>query len=127
VLPTKPVDNSVTKWLQTLWKAYETRRGIKLTINWTAFLKDNLEPPKTLGEAVDRLMAVLDDEHKLVIAAMPEDDLIALHFSLGTAIRNAFGLHDQDNLLVKSLGSFVHPDDVSMVIINALWKKLTQE
>lgn len=66
VLLTKPVDNSVTKWLQTLWTAYETRRGIKLTINWTAFLKNNLEPPKTLDGALYRLMAVLDDEHKLI-------------------------------------------------------------
>jgi len=95
-----------------------------LTINWTAFLKDSLETPKTLYEAVDRLMAVLDDEHKLIIAAMQEDALIELHFSLGTDIRNAFGLHGHDSQLLKSLGSFVHPDDVSMVIIHALWTKL---
>jgi len=55
---------------------------------------------------------------------MQEDDLINLHFSLGIEIRNAFGLHDQDSPLLKSLGLFVHPDDVSMVIINALWKKI---
>jgi len=95
-----------------------------LTINWTAFLKDNLESPKTVDEAVGRLMAVLDNEHKFIIAAMQEDDLIDLHFSLGTDIRNAFGLYDKNSPLLKSLGVFVHPDDVSMIIIGALWKRL---
>jgi len=95
-----------------------------LTINWTAFLKDSLEPPKTVDEAVDRLMTVLDDEHKLIVASMQEDELIDLHFSLGTDIRNSFGLHNENSPLLKSLGLFVHPDDASMVIINALWKKL---
>ena len=95
-----------------------------MTINWAAFLKDSLEPPKTLDEGVGRLISVLDDEHKLVIAAMQEDELIDLHFSLGTDIRNSFGLHNENSPLLKSLGLFVHPDDASMVIINALWKKL---
>ena len=98
-----------------------------MTINWTAFLKDSLEPPKTLDDALDRLMTVLDDEHKLFIADMLEDDLIDLHFSLGTDIRNSFGLHDQNSPLLKSLGLFVHPDDVAMVVIHSLWAKLTKE
>jgi len=95
-----------------------------LTINWTAFLKDSLEPPKTVDEAVTRLISVLDNEHKLIVASMQESDLINLHFSLGIEIRNAFGLHGQDSPLLKSLDYFVHPDDVSMVIINALWHSL---
>jgi len=97
-----------------------------LTINWTAFLKDNLESPKTVDEAVGRLMAVLDNEHKFIIAAMQEDDLIDLHFSLGTDIRNSFGLYNENSPLLKSVGLFVHPDDTSMVIIHALWEKLIQ-
>ena len=95
-----------------------------MTINWTAFLKDSLEPPKILDEGVGRLISVLDDEHKLVIAAMQEDELIDLHFSLGTDIRNAFRLHDQSSPLLKSLGVFIHPDDVSGVIITTLWERL---
>jgi len=96
-------------------------------MDWSNQIDNIIKVPKTVDEAVNRLISVLDNEHKLVIAAMQEEDLIDLHFSLGTVIRNAFGLHDQDNPLLKSLGYFVHPDDVSMVIINALWKKLTQE
>ena len=83
--------------------------------------------PSTVEEAVDRLMMVLNDEQMLTIATMQEDDLIDLHFSLGIEIRNAFELHGPDSLLVKSLGPFVHPDDVSMVIINALWKELYKQ
>jgi hypothetical protein len=80
--------------------------------------------PSTIEEAVDKLMMVLNDEQRLSISVMQENDLIDLHFSLGIEIRNAFELHDPDSLLVKSLGPFVHPDDVSTVIIHALWEKL---
>ena len=94
--------------------------------NWPEQLRNITQHPETVSDAVHRLISVLDNEHKQAIAMMQEDDLINLHFSLGIEIRNAFGLHDQDSPLLKSLGYFVHPDDVSMVIINALWKKLTQ-
>jgi len=93
-------------------------------MDWSNQLDNITKTPTTVDEAVDRLMIVLDDEHKQSIATMQEGDLINLHFSLGIEIRNAFGLHDQNNPLLKSLGYFVHPDDVSMVIIGALWKRL---
>ncbi len=96
-------------------------------MDWSNQLDSITKTPKTVDEAVDRLMIVLDDEHKQAIATMQENDLINLHFILGIEIRNAFGLHDQDSPLLKSLDHVAHPDDVSMVIINALWKKLTQE
>ncbi len=87
-------------------------------MDWSNQLADITKAPETVDEAVNRLICVLDDDHKQAIATMQEDDLINLHFSLGIEIRNAFGLHDQDSPLLKSLGLFVHPDDVSMVINN---------
>jgi len=60
-----------------------------LTINWTERLSRIIQPPETIDEAVAKLMSILNNEQKLIIATMPEDDLIDLHFSLGTAIRNA--------------------------------------
>jgi hypothetical protein len=51
--------------------------------------------------------------------------LINLHFSLGIAIRNAFGLHNADSKLLASSDIATHPDDVSGVIIKAFWDKLT--
>jgi hypothetical protein len=63
-------------------------------------------------------MMVLDGEQKITIATMQEEDLIALHFSLGMAIRNAFGLHKSDSKLLMSCG-VIHPDDASGVIIKS--------
>lgn len=48
--------------------------------------------PKTIAETVDRLLSTLSEKDKEAIKNMPKDDLISLHFSLGTYIRNAFGL-----------------------------------
>jgi hypothetical protein len=97
---------------------------VKLTTNWPTFLQDNFKLPETVDEAVDRLMMVLDDEQKIDIATLQEYDLIYLHFTLGLAIRNAFRLHHADSKLLASCNSAIHPDDVSEVIIKALWEQL---
>jgi hypothetical protein len=92
---------------------------------WPELIQKTIEPPKTISETVDRLITVLDDEHKIVIAAMKEEDLVNLHFSLGSAIRNAFGFWDPGSPLLISCNQ-VSPDDVSDQIIHELWKRLTQ-
>ena len=91
--------------------------------NWTTFLQDNFRLPETIAEAVERLMSVLEDEHKAALAIMQEKDLIDLHFSLGMAIRNAFDLHVSWSKLLASCG-VVNPDDASGVIISELWRAL---
>ena len=97
-----------------------------MTTNWPTFLPDNFKLPETIDEAVDRLMTVLDDEQKIAIATLQEDDLIYLHyFNLGMSIRNAFGLHHVDSRLLASCDTATHPDDVSGLIIEALWEQLT--
>ena len=98
---------------------------VKLTTNWPTFLQDNFKLPETVDEAVDRLMMVLDDEQKIDIATLQEYDLIYLHFTLGLAIRNAFGLHNADSKLLASCNTAIHPDDVSGLIIKALWEQLS--
>ena len=90
-----------------------------MTKKWS----DIFQQPETIDEAVDRLMMVLDDEHKAALAAMREEDLIDLHFSLGVAIYKAFGMYEQGSKLMASCG-VVDPDDASGVIIQALWIKL---
>ena len=94
-----------------------------MTKNWSAILLDNSRLPETVIEAVNRLMMVLDGEQKITIATLREEDLIALHFSLGMAIRNAFGLHKPDSKLLVSC-DVIHPDDASGVIIKELWHGL---
>jgi len=89
-------------------------------------LKKIITIPGTVNDAVDFLMRILTDEQKNEIAALREDELFDLHFTLGLTIRNIFGLHDLGGKLVADCGT-PHPDDAAGVIIKELWKKLTQE
>ena len=75
--------------------------------NWIVSVQNNAKPSETVDE----------------IVAIKEDDLIDLHFTLGLAIRNAFGLHDLGSKLLLDC-SVVHPDDASGAIILNLWGKL---
>ena len=124
-LSPKSVDKSVTNLSHYPASYYNCWSDVKLTTNWPTFLQDNFKLPETVDEAVDRLMMVLDDEQKIDIATLQEDDLIYLHFNLGMAIRNAFGLHHADSKLLASCNTVIHPDDVSELIIKALWEQLT--
>jgi len=92
---------------------------------WPELIQKTIEPPKTIAETVDRLMAVLDHEHKIVIAAMTGEDLVNLHYSLGSAIRNAFCFWDPGSPLLTSCNQS-SPDVVSDQIIQELWKRINQ-
>jgi hypothetical protein len=54
---------------------------------------------------------------------LQEEDLIDLHFGLGTAISNAFGLHKPGSKLLAEC-NVAHPDDAAEIIINKIWAKL---
>ena len=85
------------------------------------------EWPETLDEAAGVVIATLSDEDKTYIAGMAEGDLIGLHFSLGMWIRNNLGLWQGNQELMQSIRQrtpAIHPDDVSMVIIEEAWKRL---
>jgi len=83
-------------------------------------LNNIIEHPKTVDEAVKRLLVILTDDEKWEIKTMAKDDLIFLHFSLGIQIRNAFGLNSGNTTLLNSRC----PDDVSIEVIEVLWKRL---
>jgi len=91
--------------------------------DYTQQFQEIIKTPETVNDAVDLLMRILTDEQKNEIAALQEDDLIDLHFGLGLAIRNAFGLHDLDSKLLADCGT-KHPDDAAGVIIDFLWEKV---
>ena len=94
--------------------------------------------PKTIDEAVDRLISTMFKEDREALRNTTEDDLILCHFGLGAYIRNEFGLWGDNKELLKSCGSeeytdspygdylpmIVHPDDASMVIVKAIWGRL---
>ena len=82
--------------------------------------------PTTCESAVARLTAQLPQSEKENLAAMKRDDLILLHHGFGTGIRNEFGLWGGNLALAQSCSGKrnVHPDDVSMIIIERLWDSL---
>jgi hypothetical protein len=89
---------------------------------------DDLGPdkwPKTVQEAVTIAIQRLSPESRAKLRAMKEGDLILLHHGYGTGLRNYLGLWRGNSELIKSAcGHPCHPDDASMVIIEATWKQL---
>ncbi len=86
--------------------------------------------PKTVDEAVQRLISDLSLKDKNTIANMDEADLINLHFSLGLSIRNRFFYPRNEQLLEScrfvSKDKYLHWDQASTVIIKKLWEKLRE-
>jgi hypothetical protein len=82
--------------------------------------------PRTVDEAVTRLLAELSDADKARLRAEKKDDLIKFHHGWGTSIRNCFGLWAGNKELMADCHAF-HPDDASMVIIEAVWQRLQKQ
>ena len=79
-------------------------------------MSDKLQWPETGDQAVGGLLGLLPDGEKAKIAAMSQDDLVALHLGLGMWIRNNLGLWSENSALLES-ASAQQPDDASVVII----------
>jgi hypothetical protein len=89
--------------------------------------KTKKEWPKTMDEAVERLMVELSDEDKKILKSTPKKELVKYHFGFGMHIRNEFGLWKGNKDLLESCcgGGYSHdPDEASSVIIRALWERL---
>ena len=87
--------------------------------------------PKTVDDAVERLIAELPLKDKTTIAKMPENDLMTLRFTLGSYIGSEFGIWSGNRKLLyscKLLSHDVHlnPDYVPPLIIKELWKRLRE-
>lgn len=84
--------------------------------------------PKTIDEAVDRLMADLSFKDKTKIANMSESDLIKFHMAYGATIRNEFRLWGNDALLTfcKTYAGVndISPEQASYIIVKELWERL---
>lgn len=85
--------------------------------------------PQTVDEAVERILQGMSDADKQLLRSTPKDDLIQFHFGWGMGIRNNFGLWGGNASLMRSCAAasgqaFMHPDDASMVIIEAVWRWL---
>jgi hypothetical protein len=82
--------------------------------------------PKTVDEAVESLMSTLKPEALTLIKKLKEEDLYKCHHGLGKSIRNDFRLLGKENDALKKSAGYDNPDDVSEVIIEALWDKLQE-
>jgi hypothetical protein len=87
--------------------------------------------PRTVDEAVDRLIGELSLKDKTNIANMTENELMTLEFTLGTYIDNEFGIYTGNRRLIfssKMHSGDVHmdPDAISPLIIKELWERLRE-
>jgi len=87
--------------------------------------------PKTVEEAVERLLSKMPLRDKTRISAMSGDDLHLLNPTLGAHIRQRFGLNSGNEALMeaccKAVGnSKLHVDEASGVIIRQLWGRLKE-
>lgn len=85
--------------------------------------------PKTVEQAVSRIMRDMHLKDKTIIANMTFDELDTLHTTVGSYIRNEFDLWFENQELLKSCEFIgkeqpLDADAASMVIIEELWKKL---
>jgi hypothetical protein len=84
--------------------------------------------PKTIDEAVDRLILELSFKEQTKIANMSESALITFHISYGVYIRNEFRLWGNDSLLAfcKAYAGVndINPEQASYIIVKELWERL---
>ncbi|BCD89150.1 hypothetical protein PSm6_55570 [Pseudomonas solani] len=84
--------------------------------------------PTTVQATVADILASMTPEDKATIRQTKKDDLIMYHHGWGTGIRNYYGLWRGNSTLIESAcGEGCHPDDASMVIIEAVWSALQQQ
>lgn len=87
------------------------------------------EWPKTCKAAVHWLINNMDEKSKKSVKETPREDLIKYHRGWGAGIRNNYGLWRGNELLIQSCLALreneeIHPDSVSMIIIEETWDEL---
>jgi hypothetical protein len=87
--------------------------------------------PKTIDEAVGKLIEGLPLRDKTRIANLREMELTSLAFPIGLIIKNEFGLWEGNQELMESCQLLsgienLHADDATAIITKELWKKLRE-
>ena len=108
------------KWLSIIFGAC-----LVMYMVWFWMLPND-DNPRTVDQAVDRLLTELPEDKLAMIKSTRREDLVEFHFSLGMHIRNEFGLWGGNPRLLLSIGEreALHPDFASHFIIVALWEHL---
>ena len=85
--------------------------------------------PRSISEAVSRLLTGMSLKDRATMANMTEDELTTLNFTLGSYIRNAFGIWSGNEILLEACriasGDPTLPrKEAATVIMRELWKEL---
>jgi hypothetical protein len=85
--------------------------------------------PKTVAEAVARLISLMPLKDRATLANMTAEEMVALDVSLGSYIRNSFGIwSENEHLLISCRAVSRNPSlsakEASAVIIKKLWETL---
>ena len=88
--------------------------------------------PRTVEEAVEKLIANMPFRQKVIVAKMIEEDLIHLDFTVGAYIRDHFALWSGNQELfidcIRCSGKSIYNlDEAVSVIIREFWKRLSEE
>ena len=88
-------------------------------------------PPKTIEDALNLLISILDQETMEIFAGRSEKDLKHYYCTAGVLIRKEFQLTEGNDELIESCRQFSGQSDLdgegaSMVIVKALWQSLRQ-
>lgn len=87
--------------------------------------------PKTVEDAVNLLLSILDKETMEIFASRSEEELKHYHCTAGVLIRDEFRLTGGNDELIESCRKFSGQSDLngegaSIVILTALWESLRQ-
>ena len=86
-------------------------------------------PPKTIEDALELLLSVLDEETMQIFGCRSEKELKHYHCTAGVLIGKQFKLAEGNEDLIKSCQEFSGQHDLdgkgaSIVILEELWKRL---
>jgi len=85
----------------------------------------SVSTPVSLEDAVEILIQAMSPDDRKHVASIPRDDLLGETYSWGMGIRNGWHLWDKNSPLMRQFPG-QQPDDVSSLIIDAVWEKLQE-
>jgi hypothetical protein len=88
-------------------------------------------PPKTIEDAINILLSILDKETMEIFANRSEKELLHYYYTAGVLIRKEFKLNEGNHELIESCRKFsgesvMDGKGASIVILKALWQSLNQ-
>lgn len=88
---------------------------------------EDVPVPTTLEEAVDTLIRGMPLDYRKRFMEIPRERILGqTHMTLGMSIRNGWQLWDKHSPLMRQFPG-KQPDDVSDIIIEAVWTRLQQQ